>query len=173
MKIFVGGSARKEISDNYKEEAVKLGKKLLNTNHEIYCCASTVGIIGGVYNLIKEQDASRIKSAVPKAHLGYNDKFKEDITVITDTINQRTDYILQNCDYCIFLPGGIGTIYEIMSSIETKRANEHKCELVIVNLFGYFDELLAMLEKAYNQEFASREDEKVYKIINSIEELNI
>lgn len=171
MRIFVGGSARDEIPDKYKEEAYKLGEKLLKTEDEIYCCASNEGIIGSIYKLIKEKDINRVKTAVPKAHLRKADN--ENLTIITDTINERTDYVLQNCDICIFLPGGIGTLYEIMSAIETKRANEHNTEIVIVNLFGFFNELLEMLEKIYGQNFADKDNKNVYKIVNTIEEINI
>lgn len=171
MRIFIGGSARDEIPDKYKEEAYKLGEKLLKTDDEIYCCASNEGVIGSIYNLIKEQDITRVKTAVPKAHLKYADN--ENLTVITDTINERTDYVLKNCDMCIFLPGGIGTLYEIMSAIETKRANEHNSEIVIVNLYGFFDELLEMLEKIYTQNFASKDNKNAYKVVNNIDEINI
>ena len=91
----------------------------------------------------------------------------------TDTINERTDYLLKNSDVCIFLPGGIGTIYEIMSSIETKRAHEHNCKIIIVNLFGYFDELIKMFDKTYKENFASIKDKNTYTIINKIEELDL
>ena len=170
MNIFIGGSAREEIDEKYKIEAEKLGKLLSKTEHKIYCCASTFGVIGKIYSQI---DKNKVRTAVPKAHLGYDDIDKERITVITETINERTDYLLKNSDVCIFLPGRIGTIYEIMSSIETKRAHEHNCKIIIVNLFGYFDELIKMFDKTYKENFASIKDKNTYTIINKIEELDL
>ena len=172
MNIFIGGSAREEIPQKYKKEAAKLGEKLCASEHSIYCCASNVGVIGEVYLPFIGKYPERIKSAVPKAHLCYKDE-NQKIDVITNTINERTDYVLQNCDMCIFLPGGIGTIYEIMSAIETKRAHEHNSELIIVNIEGYFDEFLKMLEKVFNENFSSRQDAKVYRVVNNIDEINL
>lgn len=170
MKIFIGGSANEDIPEKYIKEANKLGEKLLQTEHEIYCCASKVGLVGSIYNHFYKEAKDRVKSAVPKAHLHYS-KNIEDIDVITDTIGQRTDYLLQNCDLAIFLPGGIGTLYEILCAIETKRAKEHSCKLIIVNMFGYFDELIAMLEKVFEEKFASENDREMYTVVNEIEEL--
>ena len=50
MKIFIAGSACENIPEKYIKETEKLGEKLLNTEHEIYCCASDVGLIGSIYN---------------------------------------------------------------------------------------------------------------------------
>lgn len=168
MNIFIGGSTREEIEEKYKIEAEKLGKMLSKTEHQIYCCASTYGLIGKVYGQI---DKNKVKAAVPKAHLKYEDIDKNKITVVTDTINERTNYLLQNSDICIFLPGGIGTIYEIMSAIETKRAHEHNCKIIIVNMFNYFDKLIEMLEKTYKENFASTSDKNTYTIINNLNEI--
>ena len=170
MKIFIAGSACENIPEKYIKETEKLGEKLLNTEHEIYCCASDVGLIGSIYNPFLKKAKDRVKCAIPKAHLHYF-KSTEDIELITDTIGQRTDYMLQNCDMAIFLPGGIGTLYEILCSIETKRADEHHCKLVIVNMFGYFDNLLDMLEKIFKEKFANENDRNMYHVVHNIDEL--
>lgn len=170
MKIFIGGSANVDIPETYIKEAEKLGKKFLHTEHEIYCCGSKDGVVGSIYNVFCNSGKDRVKIAVPKAHLHYNKDVKK-IDVVTDTIGQRTDYVLKNCDMAIFLPGGIGTLYEILCAIETKRANEHSCKIVIVNLFGYFDKLMEMLEKVFEEKFASENDKKMYTVVNEIDEI--
>ena len=68
---------------------------------------------------------------------------------------QRTDKLIKNADACLFMPGGIGTTYEILSAIETKRAGEHSKEIVIVNLFGYYNEFIKMLNSMYEKKFAN------------------
>ena len=38
-------------------------------------------------------------------------------------------------------------------------------------MFGYFDELIAMLEKVFEEKFASKNDREMYTVVNEIEEL--
>ena len=46
----------------------------------------------------------------------------------------------------IFLPGGFGTIDEIFTSIESKRANEHDNDIIIVNFNNYYDSNIYILK---------------------------
>ena len=171
MRIFIGGSVREQIDEKYKNEAKKLADIIINSECDVICCASRCGEVGIVYNELVQKYPDRVHTAVPKAHLKYKDTEIKDSTVITNTINERTDYILKNSDICIFLPGGIGSIYEIMSSIETKRANEHNCKLIIVNLYGYYNDLIKMLDKIFKEDFADKKDRENYTIINNIEDI--
>jgi hypothetical protein len=68
------------------------------------------------------------------------------------------------------MPGGIGTTYEILSSIETKRAGEHSNKIIIVNSFGYYDEFLKMLDTMCEKKFVSTEDMKMYTVVNTVED---
>ena len=171
MKIFIGGSVREQIDEKYKNEAKKLADIIIKSESDVICCASRWGEVGIVYNELVQKYPDRVHTAVPKAHLKYKDTEIKDSTVITNTINERTDYILKNSDICIFLPGGIGSIYEIMSSIETKRANEHNCKLIIVNLYGYYNDLIKMLDKIFKEDFADNKDRENYTIVNNIEDI--
>ena len=171
MKIFIGGSVREQIDEKYKNEAQKLADIIVKSECDVMYCASRWGEVGIIYNELVQKYPDRVHTAVPKAHLKYKDTEITDKTVITNTINERTDYILKNSDVCIFLPGGIGSIYEIMSSIETKRASEHNSKLIIVNLFGYYDDLIKMLDKVFEEDFADKKDRENYVIVDNIEDI--
>ena len=171
MKIFIGGSVREQIDEKYKNEAQKLADIIVKSECDVICCASRWGEVGIIYNELVQKYPDRVHTAVPKAHLKYKDTEIKDSTVITNTINERTDYILRNSDICIFLPGGIGSIYEIMSAIETKRADEHSCKLIIVNLYNYYDDLLKMFDKVFKEDFADEKDKNNYIIINNINDI--
>ena len=58
-----------------------------------------------------------------------------------------------------------------MSAIETKRADEHSCKLIIVNLYNYYDDLLKMFDKVFKEDFADEKDKNNYIIINNINDI--
>lgn len=170
MRIFIGGSVSDNIDKKYIEQGEKLVNLIMQNEFEVLCCADLRGFIGELYTKMKESSNKKIILTIPKVYLKYSKNIQDKIDIVTNTINERTDESIKNSDACLFMPGGIGTIYEIMSTIETKRSGEHKNKIVIVNLYGYYDEFIKMLEKIYNENFAENKDRQVYKIVNSIEE---
>lgn len=167
--IFVAGSVRKNIPIEYIKEGEELAKYIQKSDYRVCCCADEGGIIGKIYSGLKENRA-RLFFSVPKVYIEDAQKMNEEVDVITDTINQRTDTLIKEADICIVLPGGIGTLYELLSLIETKRAGEHNKEIIIVNSNGFFNQLFEMLKKIFQQKFAEEENQKVYKIVNSVKE---
>ena len=71
----------------------------------------------------------------------------------------------------IFLPGGLGTIDEIFTSIESKRANEHDNDIIIVNFNNYYDDLIKQLNKMYKEKFADSYNKELYYIADNIDEV--
>ena len=138
---------------------------------------ATVNVCGtAVYRLkqkITPQEFQRRLDGVMKnreIYLKYAKDIKDEIQIVTNTINERTDESIKNSDVCLFMPGGIGTTYEILSSMETKRAGEHNNKIVIVNLFGYYNEFFKMLDEMYEKNFINESDKNMYKIVDTIEE---
>lgn len=170
MKIFIGGSVSDNIDDKYIKQGDKLVEFILKNDFDILCCADLRGFIGKLYKQMKEKADKKITLTVPKVYLKYAKDIEDKIDIFTNTINERTDESIKNSDVCLFMPGGIGTIYEIMSTIETKRAGEHNNKIIIVNLYGYYDEFIKMLGKTYSENFTEEIIRQTYKIVNSIEE---
>ena len=75
--------------------------------------------------------------------------------------------LIDNCDVILFLPGGIGTVYEIWAAIESKRSHEFNKPIIIYNAFGYFDPVIMMLDKIFAENFASLNDRTAYVVLNS------
>jgi len=56
-------------------------------------------------------------------------------------------------DACIALPGGVGTFEELLEIITWKQLGLYKNPIVILNTAGYYNHLLAMLDKANAENF--------------------
>lgn len=93
--------------------------------------------------------------------------------IITDNISNRTVKLIENADALIFLPGGIGTIYELFTSIELIRSGEYTKPIIIYNCNGYFDKLLDFLNIMYQEKFANISIKEYYHISeNSTDTIN-
>jgi hypothetical protein len=56
-------------------------------------------------------------------------------------------------DAYVALPGGLGTLEELLEIVSFKQLGLHRKPVVILNAFGYFDPLLAMLERGFAERF--------------------
>ena len=87
---------------------------------------------------------------------------------MSKSISERTDNVISSSDALVFLPGGIGTIYELFTAIESKRCHEFNQPIIIYNSNGYFDKLLAFMEKMYHEHFSESKDKENYFVTTSI-----
>ena len=78
-----------------------------------------------------------------------------DKTFVTEDILGRTGMLIKEADALIFMPGGIGTILELMSAIDMKRNGEFDKPIIIYNSYNFFDELFIFLNRIYNERFSS------------------
>lgn len=170
MKIFVGCSSSNEIPSVYIEEAKACLSKLFTNGHDLVFGACNNGIMGVAYNCALENSRD-ITGICPKL-------YKDDLLtlncnkeLLTNSISERTDRVIEESDILLFMPGGIGTIYELLTAIECKRSHEFDKPIIIYNSSNFFDNLLQFLNKIYTENFTSSKVSQVYNVINTSDEL--
>ena len=77
---------------------------------------------------------------------------------------------VSKCDEVIVLPGGMGTMEELLFLNEIRRDGESKLPIILVNAAGYYNNLLKQIQKSINEGFIS-EDIFNFYIINDVKEL--
>ena len=87
-----------------------------------------------------------------------------DTAVETGTMHERKELMAQMSDAVIALPGGCGTMEELMEIITWKQLGLYDKPIVILNTSGFYNPLIEMLEKAIDQHFMRREHESLWEI---------
>ena len=167
MKVFIGCSSREEIKDIYKEKANKLGEYLSKNNHDLL-----VGGIDGLMGIIIKKFKKYKRNIKVICVKNYYDNISNNYNKLNfNNVNERKNYIINEADIFLFIPGGIGTIDEIFSTIETKRAKQHNKPIIIININGYYDELKNTIDKIYKEKFAGKENSKLYNFFNDLDDV--
>ncbi len=73
-------------------------------------------------------------------------------------------------DAFIALPGGIGTLEEVLEIITLRHIGYHRKPVVVLNRDGYYDPLLQMLQKAMDEGFARPSLAEAYHVSHSVED---
>ncbi len=80
---------------------------------------------------------------------------------VTATIHQRKSRMYELADGYIALPGGYGTLDELFETLTWAQIGEHQKPVGILNVDGYYDTLLAMLDRAVKEKFLFPEHRRV------------
>lgn len=172
MNIFVGCGSKIPKTKEYCILAEKVANAIVKEKYNFVFGAYNHGLMGVIYNIVKE---SKESSVIAVTCTAYEEDLKElaykEPAYIEKNIAGRKEMFYKVADVLVYIPGGLGTLDELMSAIETKRGEEHNLPIIIVNPNGYFDDFLKMLEKAYCEEFSSDSAKSLYKIVNNSEEL--
>lgn len=170
MRIFVGCSSSDYISNEYRDNCNNLLNILFEEDNDLVFGASDTGIMGDAYNVALSNKRSVI-GICPELYKDDFKKLKCNTEITTKVVSERTDSLIKESDVLLFLPGGVGTVYEFFSALESKRSHEHNKKIVIYNCNNYFDELIRLLDKMYNENFTSSYVKDMYFISNDINEI--
>ena len=170
MRIFIACSSSNNIPKQYLTESKDFLIQLFNKNHELIFGTSRNGILGLSYEIAKKYNCKITAVYTPKQisdlrQLACNEE------IIADSVVQRTQQLISNSDIIIFLPGGIGTFYELISVIEMKRNGEINHPIIIYNLNNYFDYLFSCFKKIFLNNFSSDEIESYCYITNQAKDI--
>ncbi len=154
MRICVYCSSSEEIPRPYFELARRLGQEMARRGHELVYGGGNVGLMGEVARAVKA-GGGRVYGVMPRALLDYEIGFEQaDELVITETVRERKALMDARAEAFLALPGGPGTLEELLEIITLKQLGYHRKAIVIVNGFDYYAPLLEQLYKAVRERFA-------------------
>jgi uncharacterized protein (TIGR00730 family) len=73
--------------------------------------------------------------------------------IIADDMHVRKKKMYERCDAAIILPGGFGTLDELFEMLTWNQLSIHDKQIFILNSTGFFDHLLAHIDRMEQQGF--------------------
>lgn len=160
--VFCASSAR--IDERYLEAARELGRLLA---HEGWRCVNgggSVGLMGAVTDGTLDA-GGEVTGVIPKFMVdnGWCYDRLEDV-IITADMHQRKQMMSEMADAVIALPGGVGTLEELLETLTWRQLGLVKVPVIILNTMGYYDPLLAMLRHAIDEGFMKASHAQLWKV---------
>lgn len=88
----------------------------------------------------------------------------------TETMHERKRTMADLSDGIIALPGGCGTLEELLEIITWKQLGLYLKPIVILNINGFYNPLLQMLEHAIEEHFMRPEHGAIWQVANTPQE---
>ena len=157
MKICIFGSASALIDSAYIEAGERIGRILASHGHSLYYGGGTRGMMGALARGFKSA-GGHITGVVPSFFKEgrYEELFPDnDVTIYTEDISERLKIMERESDAFLVFPGGAGTYEEFFKIFVSIALDRYTKPLAIMNLQGYFDPLLEMMEHSRKEYFIS------------------
>ncbi len=153
MNICLYGASSTEIGENYIIATEKLGELLARQGHSLVYGAGGAGLMGAAARGMK-RGGGCVVGVVPSFLKVDGVLFDGcDEMIFTDTMRERKQIMEERADAFIVTPGGIGTYEEFFEIYTLKQLGQLHKPIVIFNIGGYYDELLAMLRRTVDERF--------------------
>ena len=168
--ICVYSSSSCNIDDVYFETAVELGRQIALQKDILLFGGGLLGLMGATAKAI-HQNGGKVIGIIPKA-LNLQGVVYEscDELVITEGLRERKALMDSKSQAFIALPGGYGTLEELLEIITLKQLGYHNKPVVILNVNGFYQNLLAFFEQFIDQHFAKPDCRKLYHVVDNVQE---
>jgi uncharacterized protein (TIGR00730 family) len=169
VTIFCASS--KKTHEKFIQTATDLADILMDNDIGINYGGGAVGLMGCIADRYLER-GGRIRGVIPDfmvkvewAHQGV-----EDLLIVKD-MHERKKMLIENTDAVIALPGGTGTLEELMEVLALKRLGKFLKPVILLNTDGFYDELVAFFQTMVNEHFLRRQHLEAYRLVDQPQEV--
>jgi len=160
-----------QIKPSYFEATARLGRILAD--------AQLTVVYGGGSNGLMGQLADSALSAGGKV-IGIIPNFMCEVEwnhtgltelILVETMHERKEKMARMADAVVALPGGCGTLEELLEVITWKKLGIFTNPIIIVNTEGYYNDLIAMLDRTIDEHFMRNEHRRMWEVVETPEEV--
>ena len=153
MNICVFGSARDTVPEVYIKQTELLGRALAARGHGLVFGGGATGMMGAVARGVRDL-GGRIISVAPDffQQPGVLVEYAAE-EIITRTMFQRKEVMVERSDAFVAAPGGIGTLDELFEVFTLLSLDRHQKPVALYNIDGFFDGLLNFMAKMEREDF--------------------
>jgi uncharacterized protein (TIGR00730 family) len=159
-------------ADQASEKGVRaLGRELAKRNIDLVYGGSSRGLMGAIADEVLKA-GGKVIGVMPKA-LESREAAHRGLTElkIVATMHEREQVLFDLSDAFVAFPGGFGTIQEVLEMLTWKKLGIHGKPIVLANIGGYFDPLLAQFDRAIQNKYAAPEDRILFGVADSAQSI--
>jgi uncharacterized protein (TIGR00730 family) len=156
---------------DYRDAAQRLGTVLARNGFSIVYGGGAVGSMGALADGALAH-GGRVIGILPRFmdELEWGHKGLSELQLVED-MRTRKHLMLTRSQAAVALPGGCGTLEELLEAITLKRLGLYLNPIVLVNTRRFFDPLLAQLAQAVEERFMDERHLQMWNVVSVPEEV--
>jgi uncharacterized protein (TIGR00730 family) len=156
---------------DYRAAAQRLGEVLAAAGIDIVYGGGAAGSMGALADGALGK-GGRVIGILPRfmAELEWGHRGLTELELVED-LRVRKHLMLSRSDAALALPGGSGTLEELLEAITLKRLGLYLKPIVLVNTRGFFAPLIELLERAVQEHFMDQRHLAMWQVVAHPEEV--
>lgn len=143
-KIVFFCSASDQCPKEYNENAAKVVEALCEKGYGIVSGGTVLGTMGVISNTVAKCGGYH-KGVLPSFMQGLDFPGLSEV-IWTDTMSERKEEMRKDTIAAVALPGGIGTLDELIETHVLVKLRQYHGRVIVLNLGGFFNPFLALLD---------------------------
>jgi len=142
--VYCGSSPGTEPA--FVEAAQKFGKILADNGVRLVYGGGSVGLMGALAEAVLDH-GGELTGIIPEflTRRERPRRLPQEL-IVTRDMHERKRVMFERADAFVALPGGLGTLEETVEQLTWAQLGHHKKPILIANIKGYWDPLLALIE---------------------------
>ena len=168
--VVVYSASSAAIDQIYIDAAARLGELLAKNSITCINGGGNLGLMGAVIDSVLQHNG-KVKGVIPKFMVdsGWGHTMLSE-RIVTASMHERKQKMADLSNAAIALPGGVGTLEELLEIITWKQLGLYNHPIIIVNTNNYFDSLLAMFNNMIEQNFMHERYCTLWRVVTTPEE---
>jgi uncharacterized protein (TIGR00730 family) len=168
--VCVYSASSTKIAPVYFAAAEELGRLLAMRSINLINGAGSIGLMAATSNAALSAGGT-VTGVIPRFMVEQNWHHSGLTRLVeTETMHERKKLMAEMSDGVIALPGGCGTMEELLEIITWKQLGLYLKPIVILNINGFYDPLLEMLQRAIDGHFMRPEHGTIWQVATSAQE---
>src|SRR3954467_4429969 len=138
---------------HFVEAAIALGKAFAENSIRLVYGGGSVGLMGAIAKSVLDHGGA-VTGIIPdflRARENALTKVQE--MIVTPDMHERKRLMFERADAFVALPGGVGTLEELVEMLTLQKLARHAKPILLANIDGFWEPLLALLAHMRNAQF--------------------
>ena len=161
-------SSSNKVAKVFVDATAELGRAIARNGWKLVYGGNAVGLMKTLADACRDA-GGKVIGVTPRLFIdkGVGDCHCEEL-IVTDGMRDRKAQMEQRGDAFVALPGGFGTFEEFFEIICGKQLAYHNKPIVLMNIAGYYDPLLAMIERGHEMSFIRPRARDLYHVVTGV-----
>ena len=167
--VYCGSSS--SVDESYKTAATQLGGLIAKEGWGVVYGGGRVGLMGLVADSTLKA-GGEVVGIIP-SHIEEREVQHNELTElhVVDTMHVRKQMMVDRSQAFVILPGGLGTLDELFELLTWKQLGLHDKPIVIVNMDGYWSDMLAAVKYIADQGFMRQDDLNLFVEVQDVKDV--
>ncbi len=154
----------------FEKAAMQLGELLAREGIRLVYGGGSIGLMGAVAKTVLE-NGGKVTGIIPK-FLMEREVMLEDAheLIVTQDMHERKRTMFEKADAFIALPGGIGTLEELVEMLTWAQLGRHDKPMLLLNLDQFWTPLVELLDHMRSLGFIRPDSDITYSITENVDQ---